>query len=67
MLRILKKLHECREDNVFDYLQADLQEVLNFECVCSATYGRFVERYVGMKASLHIHNVICFRGRSIDL
>jgi len=60
-------MDECGEDNVFNRLQTDLQNVLNFECVCSAPHGRFVESYIRQESSLHIHNVIRFGGGSLNL
>ena len=66
-LRILQQMDECRDDNSFNLLQADLQNVLNFESVSPTTYGRFVERHVWGESSLHVHNVISLGWRAIDL
>jgi leucyl aminopeptidase len=54
-LRLLQEIDECRDDNSFNLLHADLQNVLSFKGGGSCANGKFLERYVGQEASLHIH------------
>src|SRR5437762_12131919 len=53
-LSLLDQLLECRDDDRFKLLQANLKEVLRFEGVRPHS-NSFIERYIRGEATLHIH------------
>jgi hypothetical protein len=60
---LVKQLIECRDDDRFNLLQADLKNVLDRERI-SISKGTLSERYISGETSLHIHNRLRLRGNS---
>ncbi len=60
MLKLLQELNECRDNDTFNRLHAELQNLLRFEASWSGTNGNFLERYIGQEASLHVHYGVTF-------
>lgn len=52
-LRVLQEMFECRDNDLFNLLQTDLQDVLRFEGV-RPNSDSFIERYIRGKASLYV-------------
>jgi hypothetical protein len=57
-LRIIDELIKCRDNDRLNLLQAELQNVLHFQCVVPSSKRSFIERYIRGEASLHIHYLL---------
>ena len=66
-LRILDELIECRDDNLFHLLQAQLKNQVHFRCGDPIPHGGFIERYIRQNSGLHIHYVVESSGYRFDL
>lgn len=55
--RLLQEMSECRDDVIFDLLDAELKNVLHCE-MGGLPDRRFIEHYIDGRSSLHIHGGI---------
>ena len=59
-------MDECGDDDVFNRLRADLQDVLSFKAGGASANGKFLERYIRQEASFHVHYRVGITPRHTD-
>jgi hypothetical protein len=66
LARLLQEMDECGDDDVFNRLRADLQDVLSFKAGGASANGKFLERYIRQEASFHVHYRVGITPRHTD-